>query len=118
MLTRNQALENAWKEIQKYCKKNYAGRTTKDIQFEWQHEVYGWTEFGVTPNGDAYFVRGDHSKGRRSKGADWYYHPEYEEGYAGVKHREIEKIVTNWPKIKCILEEKFAIEDSIWNFKI
>lgn len=118
MLTLNQALDNAWKEIQKYCKENYAGKTTRDIQFSWKHDTYGWLEFGVTPNGTAYFVRGGHHLSHRSKDADWYYHPDYKEGYYGTKYREMEQIIKDWKKIKNILEQKFAVEDSIFNFKI
>ena len=116
MTVREEALANAWKSIQRYCKK-YAGQSTQDVQFEWQHEVYVWQEFGVTPNGEAYFVRGGHDKSRRSDSADWYYHPKHEEGYARAKYPCIEDIVTHWNTIKTMLERKFQVERNIYNFE-
>ena len=116
MTQREIALQKAWESIQEYCKK-YKGLSTQDVQFEWQHEVYVWQEFGVTPNGEAYFVRGGHHLSRRSDGADWYYHPKRKEGYALAKYSCIENIVTHWDTIKAMLEKKFQVEQSIYNFK-
>ena len=116
MTQREIALQKAWESIQEYCKK-YKGLSTQDVQFEWQHEVYVWQEFGVTPNGEAYFVRGGHDKSRRSDSADWYYHPKHEEGYVRAKYPCIENIVVHWNAIKTMLEKKFQVEQSIYNFK-
>ena len=52
-LNRNEALRTAWKKIQEYCSQ-YAGRSNQDVQVRWRHDMYGWTEFGVTPNGVPY----------------------------------------------------------------
>jgi hypothetical protein len=116
MTPREIALKNAWRSIQEYCKK-YKGLSTQDVQFEWQHEVYVWQEFGVTPNGEAYFVRGNHTLGRRSDRADWYYHSNHEPGYSPAKYSCIEDIVTHWDIIKARLEKKFQVEQNIYNFK-
>ena len=116
MTQREIALTKAWESIQEYCKK-YKGVSTQDVQFEWQHEVYVWQEFGVTPNGEAYCVRGGHDKSRRSDKADWYYHPQHREGYIPAKYAIIEDIVTHWNTIKTMLEKKFQVEQSIYNFK-
>ncbi len=116
MTQREMALKKAWESIQEYCTK-YAGLSTQDVQFEWQHEVYVWQEFGVTPTGEAYFVRGNHCKGRRSKDADWYYHPQHPHGYTFAEYGTIEDIVTHWSTIKAMLEKKFQVEQSIYNFK-
>lgn len=116
MTQRQLALQKAWKTIQEYCKK-YKGLSTQDVQFEWKHEVYVWQEFGVTPNGEAYYVRGDHCTSRRSNKADWYYHPEHKMGYSGAQYGCIEDIVTHWDTIKTKLEKKFQTEHSIYNFK-
>jgi hypothetical protein len=118
MKTRKEALIEAWEKIQKYCKYNYEGKSTQDVQFEWQHEIYVWQEFGVTPKGEAYFVRGNHSTSRRSEKADWYYHPEHKTGYSGAILGTIEDIVTHWETIKKKLEENFKKEQNIYNFKI
>lgn len=116
MTRREMALQEAWESIQKYCKK-YAGLSTQDVQLEWKHEVYVWQEFGVTPNGEAYFVRGNHCTSRRSDRADWYYHPCHIMGYIPAKYPCIEDIVTHWELIKEKLEKKFEIENSIYNFR-
>jgi len=109
MTQREIALQKAWESIQEYCKK-YKGLSTQDVQFEWQHEVYVWQEFGVTPNGEAYFVRGGHDKSRRSNNADWYYHPNHNEGYVFAKYPCIEDIVKHWNVIKTMLEKKFQTD--------
>lgn len=116
MTQREIALQKAWESIQEYCKK-YKGLSTQDVQFEWTHEVYVWQEFGVTPSGEAYFVRGGHDKSRRSANADWYYHPEHKQGYVCAEYPCIEDIVTHWDTIKTMLEKKFQVEQNIYNFK-
>ena len=114
----NAALDNAWSKIQNYCKEKYKGKTVRDVQFQVYHDMYMWMEFGVTSNGDAYFVRGDHSMSHTSDRADWYYHPGHKEGYFALKYRELETIVRKWTEIKVMLAKKFAQEESIFNFEV
>lgn len=114
----NAALENAWSKIQNYCKEKYTGKTSRSVQFEVYRDVYMWLEFGVTPNGDAYFVKGNHFLSHTSIDADWYYHPTHSEGYFGTKYRDLEAIVRKWPEIKARLADKFAQEESIFNFEV
>lgn len=114
----NAALETAWGKIQAYCKENFAGVSCRDIQFGWKHDVYGWTEFGITPNGDAYFVSGDHSQSSRDANADWYYHPDHKAGYVFTKHARMEEVVRDWPIIKEKLLQAVRVERSIFNFEV
>lgn len=112
-----QALDTAWPKIQVYCKEHYAGRSIRDVQVSWYFDTYHWLEFGVTADGDPYFVRGDHSKSSRSNNADWYYHPTHAEGYFGTKYGSMERIVRDWPVIKEKLEKAFQKEEQILNFQ-
>ena len=112
------ALDSAWRKIQNYCKENYTQKTVRNVQFCIYSDVYMWIEFGVTPNRQAYFVRGSHEKGHTSPYADWYYHPLHKTGYVPLKYRELETIIKKWPEIKVKLAEKFNQEESIFNFKI
>lgn len=112
----NAALDNAWNSIQLYCKESYAGKTPRDVQFEVYHNTYYWLDFGVAPNGNAYFVHGDHTKSKTSNDADWYYYPNRQKGYMGTYYRDLETIITNWKSIKAKLIERFNIEESIFNF--
>ena len=114
----NLALDSAWKQIQNYCKENYACITIRDVQFCVYSDPYMWIDFGVTPKGDAYFVRGNHSKGHTSNDADWYYHPSHKFGYEPLKYRELETIIKKWPEIKAMLAEKFNQEKYIFNFEV
>ena len=113
----NKALDNAWHKIELYCQEKYAGVSTRDIQFSWKHDIYGWIEFGITPNGTPYIVRGDHATDRRSNNATWFFHPAHKDSFFDIKYASIEEIVKDWPIIKKKLEEKVNIEQSIFNFE-
>ena len=118
MKSLHSALRDAWQQIQAYCKSNYAGVSTRDVQFRWDSGVYGWGEFGVTPEGIPYIVRGDHSMDSRSKNATWLYHPLYANAYAWDEDRCLEPVIRNWPTIKEKLEKHMAAERSIYNFRV
>lgn len=117
MPTLYKALDEAWKKIKSYCEEKYAGISTRDVQFSWKHEIYGWIEFGVTPSGTPYIVRGDHSKDRRSDSAEWFFHPSHKEGYFPAKYPSIEEVIRDWPIIKERFEKECNTEHSIFNFE-
>lgn len=112
------ALDKAWNQIDLYCREKYEGKTTRDIHFGWKHDVFGWLEFGVQPNGAPFFVHGNHSQSYGSKDNDWYFHDRHRDGYPYAKYDRMEEIVADWPIIKKKLEELFQREESILNFKI
>lgn len=114
------ALGEAWGKIQAYCKEQYSGVSTRDIQVRWKHNVYGWIEFGVTPDGTAYIVHGHHAQSSRAEDADWYFHPVHKTapGSQFTKYNRIEEVVRDWPLVKRKLEEAAAKERGIFNFEV
>ena len=112
----NNALSEAWSKINDYCKK-YAGISTRDVQIRWKHDVYGWIEFGVTPQGKAYINRGDHSKSPGENNTTYIGHPMRKEADQWTKYPSIEEVVKDWPAIKEILEKRFDDEKRIFNFE-
>lgn len=113
---RNNALLNAFVKIQTYCQK-YEGKTNKDVQVNVYTDTYIWVEFGVTPAGQAYLVRGNHANSRRSKDANWYGHPEHPAGYVGALYDSIEKLLCNWEKVKSNIDKEFDFEYNIFHFE-
>lgn len=116
VLTWNDAVMAAWGKIQKAVKQEYAGVFHKELRFRWKHEVYGWTEFGVTPDGDAFLVTGSHGAG--DSYADFFYHPVVRKTYEPKRIQVTEEAVTDWPQIKEILRKKAAAEKSVYDFHI
>ena len=107
--TLKKALDDAWAKIQTYCKEQYSGVSTRDVQIRWKHDPYGWIEFGVTRNGTAYIVHGHHAQSSRAADADWYFHPAHKEGYPYTKYDRIEEVVRDWPTVKMRLEDAFSV---------
>ena len=118
-LNRNEALRTAWKKIQEYCSQ-YAGRSNQDVQVRWRHDMYGWTEFGVTPNGVPYIVHGDHSQDSRSSSAAWYFHPQHRTsaGDEFMRYSRMEEVISDWPRVKDCLARAFGREAEIWDVKV
>lgn len=112
---RTKAIMDAWKQIQDYVHDNYAGVFAKDMRFRWKHEVYQWVEFGVTPEGYAFIVRGCHGWGDSE--ADFFYHPG-KTGYDRLKLTLTEQVVRDWPTIKRLLQEYAEKENALYNFQI
>lgn len=110
------ALDVAWEKIQRYCQQ-YAGRSIRDVQIRWKHEIFGWCEFGVTSNGEAYINGGNHSQSSRGKDTAWVGHPEHNDPYENCKYGFIEKVVRDWPIIKDKLEMRFEEERLIFAFE-
>lgn len=110
------ALDVAWEKIQTYCKK-YAGCSIRDVQIRWKHGSYGWLEFGVTPAGVPYYVRGNHFLSSRSPDVQWYYHPSHEMGYELARYAWMKEIVQDWLVIKEKLEQQFEEEKQIFAFE-
>lgn len=115
----NHALMSAWTKIQEYCKERYHHVSTRDIQIRWKHNVYGWTEFGVTPDGSAYIVHGNHSQSPTSPNAEYHFHPQRPTRPEDMPTRfcRLEEVVKDWPIIKEKLEDAFSIERRIQNFE-
>lgn len=114
-MTRNEAIMNAWKSIQKYVKENYNRVFENGIEFTWKHEVYGWTKFGVTQDGIAYIVTGSHGTSSLN---DWYYHPTNNKTYEPKKLKVTEEVVSDWKTIKNKLEKLAEKENNLYNFEV
>jgi hypothetical protein len=104
--TREEAIMDAWKQIQQYCKEKYAGKLGGDgtwIEYKYDHF------FSLMPNGDAYLSGGTGCMSYR------HYHPikQNKDNESIIAHTEL--AVQNWPYIKRKLEERI---DSVYNFKI
>ncbi len=117
--TLNSALEEVWGKIHKYCKEQYSGISPRDVQVRWKQDMYFWSEFGVTPNGDIYIVHGNHDQDSRADDADWYFHPDHKTSPMVRSQRchRMEEAVRNWPKIKEMLAKRFDEERRIFDFK-
>ena len=111
------AVGKAWSKIQEYCKEHYANISTRDVQVRWEHDVYGWTEFGVTPSGTPYINSGDHSRCSREKSTTWVFHPLYNNAHPYMVYPLIEKVVKDWPTVKNCLEKQLEKENRIFNFE-
>ena len=116
----NAALTDAWAKIQEYCKDQYAGVSSRDVQVRWKHNTFGWTEFGVTPDGTPYIVHGHHAQSSRDSTADWYFHPEHKtsDGASFMRYDRMEEVVRDWPQVKATLEKRFAQERNIFDFNV
>ena len=111
------ALDSAWAKIQAYCKQHYTGMSIQDVQVKWKHDTYGWLEFGVTPAGVPYYVRGNHFLSSRSPDTQWYYHPGHQMGYEPARYARMKEIIQDWPVIKEKLEQQFEKEKLIFAFE-
>lgn len=114
-MTREEAILNAWNKIRKYVKENYNGVFEKGTQFRWKHECYYWIEFGVTKDGDAYFVRGSHGWG-----GDYFYCPFKNEPsiYPHIKLAYLNDVVEDWQSIKKVLQSLAKKENELYNFEV
>ncbi len=115
-MTRSEAVISAWNKISEYVRKEYAGVFQNGLHFRWKHEVYGWTEFGVTPKGDAFIATGSHGAGEQY--TDYYYHPDKSKTYEPKRISVTSEVVEDWQKIKKILEEKAKKEKALYNFQV
>lgn len=116
-MNRAEAIMNAWKKIQEYVKKEYDGVFEKGIRIRWKHEVYGWTEFGVTSTGDAYICHGSHGCGDRM--TDWFYHPDTRKPtFERTRMTHTEKVVNDWEIIKQELYKMALKERLLYNFQV
>ena len=114
-MTRNEAIMNAWGKISEYVKENYTGVFENGIRFRWKHEVYGWKDFGVTPDGVAYIVKGSHGTSDLN---EWFYHPVIKKTYEPGRLAVTEDIVNDWAIIKKKLSELAEKENGLYNFQV
>lgn len=114
-MNRNEAIMNAWGKIQAYVKENYNGVFSKEIRFKWKHEIYGWTEFGVTSNGTAFIVTGSHGTDNLN---DWFYHPTITKTYEHKRLSVTEDVINDWQTIKEKLKSLGDKENALYNFKV
>lgn len=107
---KNKALLNAWSKIQDYTKR-HANVFVEDIIIN----IDEYTQFGVTPDGVAFFQHYDDLEDKY----DAYYHP-YQSKATNeeIKLKSIEKIIKNWDATKKVLLNEVISELGIYNFKI
>lgn len=105
MKTREEAIMNAWRQIQQYCKEKYAGKVGNSFWISYKYGHY----FNLTPNGEAYLSGGTGCMSYK------HYHPTEpnENDYSIIAHTEL--AVQNWKYIKSVLEKRI---DGLYNFEI
>lgn len=114
-MTRNEAIMKAWYKIKEYVEENYNGTFEKGIEFEWKHEVFGWTKFGVTNNGVAYIVHGSHGTSSLN---EYYYCPFKKAGYEHARICRTEEVVNDWIIIKEQLKKLADKENRLYDFTV
>ena len=114
-MNRNEAIMSAWSKIRTYVKENYSNVFTNEVRFRWKHEVYGWKEFGVTPDGIAFIVKGSHGTSAMN---EYYYHPTKPMGYEFTKLNSVEAVVNDWQTIKKILNALAEKEKRLYDFEV
>ena len=112
------ALDSAWAKIQTYCKKNYEGRSTQDVQVRFINGPNRIVEFGVTPGGIPYIAWSDYQRMYvKGKGFDWIYHPDHDTHNDSIRYRLIEEVIHEWEFIKKKLNERFDKLKAIMEFE-
>ena len=115
-MTRAEAVISAWNKISEYVRKEYAGVFQNGLRFRWKHDVYGWTEFGVTPKGDAFIATGMHGAGENY--TEYYYRPDKSKTYEPKRIGVTSEVVEDWQKIKKILEKRAEKEKALYDFQV